>query len=439
MKKTTRIKAIILTILTLQNITNTSHATSYPINNNLTNTKEARAPSNVSTNNYIEYPNKQIFPETELTTISTMFYYTPDLLSQLGSITNVKKFIIESVSVSNTTYENSGVPLKIKVAGIQEFYAPYNDTLDIDNGRFDNFSDKEPDKHIKNLSASHFILANRFYAEHHFTLGAAQVGGIFAYISPQFDSDKGTRTFAHETGHLLGAMHDANVNQNEALINHAYGYNCSGYASTMATGQRREIPFLSSPEILINGQPCGDERSDFAKALSNQLNKKNNYLKELPYIKPLKKPQGQLNLNTFKTIKTQNKEHLQFTVNFTNVNKNTSIQLFSNSTLLKNFNNPIIVSAQNNESFTLEYELTDDWEYQEDTNITLSVEFPLQINPTVNKITYNISSDETNQDTTENNSNTNTSQDKTSGGLSFVLALLTPLIFIRRKQTKRQP
>ncbi|MDP2564431.1 M12 family metallo-peptidase [Pseudoalteromonas marina] len=432
-------KKLLFITFSLTNIFNVCHATSYPINDHIKNTsdnkynKSNQEPVFTQANTFFEYPNRQTFTPNELTTTSTMFFYTPALASQLGSVKNVKKFIVESVNISNTTYQNSGVPLEIKIAGIQKFYAPYDDTLNLNNGRFESFSDTKPNEHIKNLSASHFILVNRFYSQHHFSTGAGERGGIYAYISPQFNSPNGTRTFTHETGHLLGAMHDATINKDEALIEHAYGYNCNGYASTMSVGRNRGTPFLSSPHILINGQPCGDEHANFAKALSNQLDKNNNYLKDLPNIKPLEEPQGQFNFNKFRVIETEDKEYLQITVSFNDINKNTSVQLFSDSTLLKNFDNPIIASAQKNEIFLLNYELVQDWEYQQNTKILFTVEFPTQIKLSTNTITYNISSDETDIELKEIN---NTTAEKTkSGGISLLIGLLTPLAFIRRRQT----
>ena len=92
----------------------------------------------------------------------------------------------------------------------------------------------------------------------------------FAVVDPA--CARGNLTFAHETGHNLGADHGptgGRLGYNNGYINLAGGYRTiMAYASAGCAGQCTRVPFFSSPTVLYNGQPTGSATQDNARVLN---------------------------------------------------------------------------------------------------------------------------------------------------------------------------
>ena len=85
---------------------------------------------------------------------------------------------------------------------------------------------------------------------------------------------RGNLTFAHETGHNLGADHGPTGGQlgyNNGYINLAAGYRTvMSYYDPGCTNPCTRLPYFSSPSVLYNGQPTGSPTQDNARVLNEQ-------------------------------------------------------------------------------------------------------------------------------------------------------------------------
>ncbi|MET0663842.1 MAG: reprolysin-like metallopeptidase [Ilumatobacteraceae bacterium] len=91
----------------------------------------------------------------------------------------------------------------------------------------------------------------------------------FAVVDPS--CARGNLTFAHETGHNLGADHGPSggrLGYNNGFINLAGGYRTiMAYAAVGCSFPCRRVPFFSSPTVQYNGQPTGSSTQDNARVL----------------------------------------------------------------------------------------------------------------------------------------------------------------------------
>ncbi len=85
---------------------------------------------------------------------------------------------------------------------------------------------------------------------------------------------RGNLTFAHETGHNIGADHGPTGGQlgyNNGYINLAAGYRTiMSYYDPSCTNPCTREPYFSSPTVLYNGQPTGSATQDNARVLNEQ-------------------------------------------------------------------------------------------------------------------------------------------------------------------------
>ncbi len=92
----------------------------------------------------------------------------------------------------------------------------------------------------------------------------------FAVVDPL--CVRGNLTFAHETGHNLGADHGPSggrLGYNNGYINLAGGYRTiMAYAGVGCANPCTRVPFFSSPNVLYNGQPTGSATQDNARVLN---------------------------------------------------------------------------------------------------------------------------------------------------------------------------
>ena len=92
----------------------------------------------------------------------------------------------------------------------------------------------------------------------------------FAVVDPL--CARGNLTFAHETGHNLGADHGPSggrLGYNNGFINPAGGYRTiMAYAAVGCASPCSRVPFFSSPAVQYNGQPTGSATQDNARVLS---------------------------------------------------------------------------------------------------------------------------------------------------------------------------
>lgn len=378
----------------------------------------------------LEFESEDKFEEHELTTTGIMFYYTKDAVNGLGSFENIEKFINNSIDIGNQAYINSGIPARVQAVGLKEIYFNYNDKNTLQQGRLSQFANSKPENKYKNLKASHFVLINRFYKDTHKTLGAAYTPGNVSYISNQYNNTNGSFVLIHELAHNKGVQHKSS--ESEALKGKAYGSTCDYFASIMGTG-RILHKFFSNPNIYINGHQCGDETHDVAGALQEEFDKKGDYLKssQTSKIIPLAAPTGLFSFNSFNISSNEDGESIDIKVSFENTTKGASVQLFSNnSKLIKNFENPILISDNTADTKEIKVELDEDWRHSEDRAVTFYLKYPTQVNAAYEEITFNIDSFETD---TELTTEPVKAAKKESGSINFFLSILLCSIALFRK------
>lgn len=405
-------------------------AVTYPINDipAATTAKSEMKAQYAQTNEVVEFESEDKFEDHELTTTGIMFYYTKDAVNALGSVENIEKFIKNSIDIGNEAYINSGIPARVQIIGLKEVYFDYNDKVTLEGGRLSQFANAKPENKYENLKASHYVLINRFYKGTHWTLGAAHTPGNVSYISSQYNETKGSIALVHEIAHNKGVQHKSSTSP--SLKGKAYGSTCDYFASIMGTGMILH-KFFSNPNIYINGYQCGDESHNVAGALQEEFDKNGKYLKssETNKIIPLETPTGLFSFNSFNITSTDASESIDIKVSFENTIKGSSIQLFSNaSKLIKNFDNPILISDGSTDTKEIKIELDEDWRHSEDRTLTLYLKYPTQVKTAYDEITLNIDSFETDTElTTEPVKTTN------SGSINFFMTILLCCVALYRK------
>lgn len=204
--------------------------------------------------------------------IDVLVVYTAAARSGAGSTTNMLNLINLAVSETNTGYERSGIFSRMRLVHTAEIN--YDESiLSTSTGwgtalsqltNQDNVIDE-----VRNLRNTYgadlvvMIVNNMTYC------------GIGWLMTPGYTYDSvgnslvsracatGYYSFAHETGHNMGAHHDRlNTGGGTAMYSYSYGYQApdASFRTIMAyncsTGCAR-INNWSNPEVLYNGKPTG--------------------------------------------------------------------------------------------------------------------------------------------------------------------------------------
>lgn len=204
--------------------------------------------------------------------IDVLVVYTAAARSGAGSTTNMLNLVNLAVSETNTGYERSGIFSRMRLVHTAEIN--YDESiLSTSTGwgtalsqltNQDNVIDE-----VRNLRNTYgadlvvMIVNNMTYC------------GIGWLMTPGYTYDSvgnslvsracatGYYSFAHETGHNMGAHHDRlNTGGGTAMYSYSYGYQApdSSFRTIMAyncsTGCAR-INNWSNPEVLYNGKPTG--------------------------------------------------------------------------------------------------------------------------------------------------------------------------------------
>lgn len=224
-------------------------------------------------------------------TIDLMVLHTPGLAAYYRG--NVQTRIQHLINVTNQTYANSGLDLKVRVVYSQEVnYPEGGDSLealkDLTQQRVNVFRDVPA---LRKRYGADMVVLLRPYQNNHGNCGVAWIAGVenrnyygqtyqqrtegdlsqwansmFSHVSATQCSDI---TLVHELGHNMGLNHSRLQDGSGGTFHYALGHGVRGsFATVMAYPDRFEVQSseykFSSPALTCKGQPCGVDYRDQA-------------------------------------------------------------------------------------------------------------------------------------------------------------------------------
>ena len=211
------------------------------------------------------------------------FFYTKDLMNTLSQ-EQLTTHIERQINAANVVMENSELPLRRRVLYIGEYPIDNQSNMAIDDFLATVYEDQA--NQIRSLAQQFgfdYITILRPQSDVNYC-GWAYYNSPYAIMEVGGNCTSATLG-AHEWGHNDGADHDIANSSDTPLTEYARGYNCAGNGTIMSTNHNwfTRHDFYSSPDIKVEGEACGDEKSanivrmlnefkDVAGYLGNRLN-----------------------------------------------------------------------------------------------------------------------------------------------------------------------
>ena len=201
----------------------------------------------------------------ETTVIDVLVLFTHASRASSGGVEGIMSTVDASIASANSVFANSGVDLELRVVAAKETSIPESGDLETD------LDVLAADAHIGRLRDAYGADMVAMMVEHQGACGQAfvqrRVGADFAPWSYQVTARHcavANLSFAHETGHVLGAEHDPGnaIPSQYASYRWSFGhYHLGRYRTLMAyptpcTGCPR-VPYFSSPTVVVDGLPTG--------------------------------------------------------------------------------------------------------------------------------------------------------------------------------------
>lgn len=203
--------------------------------------------------------------------IDVMVVYTSAARSRLGGTSQMQNLINLAVSETNTGYQRSGITSSMRLVHSAEIN--YDESkMSTTSGWSTALSQlTNPDGVIDNVRD----LRNTYGADLVVMIVESSIYcGLGWLMTPSYQYDSvgfsvvsqacatGYYSFAHETGHNMGAHHDRNNADGTAMYDYSYGYQSPDYSfrTIMAYNCSSYCPRVnnwSNPEVLYNGKPTG--------------------------------------------------------------------------------------------------------------------------------------------------------------------------------------
>lgn len=203
--------------------------------------------------------------------IDVMVVYSATARSRAGGTSQMQNLINLAVSETNTGYQRSGVTSTMRLVHTAEVnydesilststgWSTALSELTNQDGKIDQVRDL---RNIYGADLVVMIVDNTTYC------------GIGWLMTPSYTSDNvgysvvsrtcatGYYSFAHETGHNMGAHHDRASAGGTAMYSYSYGYQApdSSFRTIMAYNCVSSCPRInnwSNPNVLYNGKPTG--------------------------------------------------------------------------------------------------------------------------------------------------------------------------------------
>ncbi|MFK7801189.1 MAG: M12 family metallo-peptidase [Anaerolineae bacterium] len=213
--------------------------------------------------------------------IDILVVYSPSARSQAGGTNNIQNIIYSAVSQTNSSYQNSDVNASLNLVHVQE--VDFNESGDI-NDDLPNLANNQQIQDLREEYGADLVSFMRKDAGNY--CGIAYVmsrpSSSFAsnaYSVVAYDCAVSNLSFAHETGHNMGAQHDrANAGSSEGAYSYSYGHRYLGsnsFRTIMAyangcPGFCQRISHWSNNNKFYNGQPTGINHQ-FSNGAANYL------------------------------------------------------------------------------------------------------------------------------------------------------------------------
>lgn len=216
--------------------------------------------------------------ESEATVNDVVFFYPSEMLDEFdGDAEKLVNYVQTSVEMNNFAFRRQDIPLRRKVAGVVAI--PSQLSYDVEGDREKRLYD------LRNLYTDSRYNYNYYYDVSYVvaitphimeavnSIGSAEVGGKFSWISP-YNTDEPERTLAHELGHNDGFTHtreeyDESNTKGLRFSEYSNGTSCGSYSSIMKDGSGdRSEGFFSSPLVTnAQGVECGHyDEADSARS-----------------------------------------------------------------------------------------------------------------------------------------------------------------------------
>jgi hypothetical protein len=208
--------------------------------------------------------------------VDVIVVYTPAVKTALGGDAAAQTFAQQAIDTSNTSYRNSRVRLRLRLAHAQEINYTESGAFSADLSwiRSNTEAAQLRDTHKADLVD---MLVNQgdacgiAYLMSNVSVGFAPNG----YSVTARSCAVGNLSFPHELGHNMGSTHNPE-NGSGAAYPYAYGHYVDGsfrtvmsYSNPCTLGCTR-VPYFSNPETLYNNKPTGiPDARDNSRSLNN--------------------------------------------------------------------------------------------------------------------------------------------------------------------------
>ncbi|MCC2618129.1 hypothetical protein LJ739_17875 [Aestuariibacter halophilus] len=215
---------------------------------------------------------RKITPRTDdnqLRYVDILVLYTAELASSTSRET-LQSYLEIQTGFANLALENHGIPLRRRIVAVEPLLFEDNGDPSLQGFYQRVLSDTQRYDQMERFSADSLLVLRARQGGSY--CGWASIQGTVAVM------EYGAGCFvsslaAHEWGHNDGMEHDRDK-ANYPLTNYSYAWQCAGHGTIMNESVDRTTrhPLYSSPDIVIEGDPCGiAEQADNARLLREHM------------------------------------------------------------------------------------------------------------------------------------------------------------------------